>query len=115
MKVGTAMVRVDDGMRGVVESVELLGTLGHTELRVVYIDRGERMVAGKREKWEPVAEPPRKLRLEEVQLVAIAADARLRALDLNETYRWWDNVSLRNDPHDPELVRVIAEYLLKRA
>lgn len=116
MKAGEQMVRVDDGMRGVVERVEMPQAPGYTELRIVYTDRGERRLAGKRERWEPVTSPPRNLRAEEIALVAHAADARLRAIDNHEAYRWWDDVHLSaRVPHDPGLVRLIAEYLAKRS
>jgi hypothetical protein len=115
VKRGEPMVRVDDGMRGVVERVEMPQAPGYSELRIVYTDRGEKRIAGKREKWESVVAPPKKLRFEEIALVAAAADARLRSLDKHEAYRWWDRVvSDQNAPHDPELCRLITEHLEKR-
>lgn len=116
LRAGQRMVRADDGMRGTVELVAMPGFEQHQELRIVYTDRGEQRIAGKRELWEPVTSPPRNLRAEEIALVAHAADARLRAIDNHEAYRWWDDVHLSaRVPHDPELVRVITEYLEKRA
>lgn len=113
MKTGDQMVRVDDGMRGVVELVEVPGAPGYAETRIVYIDRGERMIAGKREKWEPAVMPPRKLRAEEIEAVALAADKKLRAIDRNEPDKWWD-AKVLHIAHDPELHRLITEYLSKR-
>lgn len=116
MRQGKQMVRVDDGMRGVVELVEMPNAPGYVESRIVYTDRGERRIAGKREKWEPVVAPPRKLRAEEIALVAATADERLRALDTHQVYRWWDAVHAGpREAYDPELVRVITEHLSKRA
>lgn len=113
---GQQMVRVDDGMRGQVELVAMPGLLDrqeYRELRVVYFDRGEKRIAGKREVWEPVAAPPKKLRPEEIQRVAMAADRQLRVLDMNEPLMWWAAPQLER-VHDGGLVKVIAEYLLAR-
>jgi hypothetical protein len=108
---GQQMVRVDDGMRGQVELVTIPG-YELQELRVVYMDRGEKRLAGKREAWQPVTAPPKKLRPEEIQLVAMAADRQLRSLDMNEPLMWWAPQLER--VHDGGLVKVIAEYLLAR-
>lgn len=109
------MVRLDDGMRGRVEKVEVLGSAGLEELRVVYIDRGERRVAGKREKWLEVERLPGKLLSEEIRLVALAADQQLRAIDRHEPFRWWEHSSQTvSAPHDEGLVEVISHYLARR-
>lgn len=105
------MVRVDDGMKGTVELIKLPG-YELEELRVVYFDRGEKRIAQKRESWTAAVDPPRKLRPEEIQAVAMAADRQLRALDANEPVRWWSPASDR--VHDGGLVKAIAEYLLQR-
>lgn len=106
------MVRTDDGMRGVVELVEMPGFEQYEELRIVYVDRGEKRIAGKREVWEVEKAPSRKLRNEEVLLVAQAADRMLRAIDRNELHRWWE--SAPNFVHDQELFDLVAYYLQKR-
>lgn len=99
------MVRVDDGMRGVVELVE-------GENRIVYVDRGERLVAPKREKWvaEETRRPP--LRHEEILEVAMQADRALRAIDKHEPLRWWEPA--RGQIYDQGLVQVITDYLENR-
>lgn len=110
---GQLMVRVDDGVRGTVQLTPIPGFEDHQELRIVYFDRGEMRIAGKREPWEPVTAPPKKLRPEEIQRVAMAADRQLRALDMNEPLMWWAPQQLER-VHDGGLVKVIAEYLLAR-
>lgn len=112
--VGQRMVRADDGMRGVVELVAMPGFEQYEELRIVYIDRGEKRLAGKREVWNVDAPPPRTLREEEIQLVAAAADMALRSVDRNEPLAWWKFGSVPNAFHDPELVALITEHLRKR-
>jgi hypothetical protein len=110
--VGQRMVRTDDGMRGVVELVSMPGFEQYEELRIVYVDRGEKRIAGKREVWEPEKAPSRKLREEEISYVAHAANQALRCIDLNEPSLWW-----RNSPsaiHDHELFNLITDYLSKR-
>lgn len=114
--VGQRMVRTDDGMKGTVELVQVPGFENETEKRVVYIDRGEKRVAGKREAWEPEKDPPRRLRDEEIQRVAFAADRALRAIDRNEAMRWWQSNPLHPaEQHDHALVTLITDYLRKRA
>jgi hypothetical protein len=112
LSAGQRMVRVDDGMKGQVELVAMPGFEQYEELRIVYMDRGEKRIAGKRESWQPVTEPPKKLRPEEIQMVAMAADRQLRALDENAPLMWWAPQLER--VHDGGLVKVIAEYLLAR-
>lgn len=112
--VGQRMVRTDDGMRGVVELTAMPGFEQYEELRIVYVDRGERRIAGKREVWQTEPEPPRKLLEEEIQRVAGAADLALRWLDRNEPLQWWKCGGIPSSWHDPELRRVISEYLRSR-
>ncbi len=107
------MVRTDDGMKGVVELVTLPG-YELEELRITYVDRGEKRIAGKREVWTPEAEPPRKLRDEEIVRVAGAADTMLRSLDKNEPLHWWKIGGLPTEWHDAELFRVISDHLRAR-
>ncbi len=111
---GARMVRTDDGMRGVVELVTIPG-YELKELRITYIDRGEKRIAGKRETWTVETDPPRKLRDEEIMRVAVAADRVLRSLDKNEPILWWRTDGLvTDDQHDPELVSLIVGHLVKR-
>lgn len=107
MTPGERMVRVNDGMRGTVELID-------GENRIVYIDRGERLVAPKREKW--VAEETRRLpmRIEEIREIAMEADRALRALERHEPSRWWEPVRLDAPVYDQGLVQVITDYLENR-
>lgn len=114
LRSGQQMVRADDGMRGVVELVSMPGFEQHTELRVVYVDRGERRIAGKREVWNEEKPAARKLRDEEILRVAHAADRMLQALDENLPVKWWDDTP-RPRIHDLELFNVILAHLAKRA
>lgn len=110
---GQRMVRVDDGMKGVVELVTIPG-YELEELRITYVDRGEKRIAGKREPWESVKDPPRKLREEEIVAVAYTADRMLYALDSARPFDWWRKIDGNEPPHDPGLVDVIEQYLRKR-
>lgn len=112
--VGQRMVRTDDGMRGTVQLVSMPGFEQYEELRIVYFDRGEKRIAGKREVWEPEKTPPRKLRDEEIAAVAGAADMALRAFDQNELMPWWKLGMAPRAFHDPKLVALITDYLSKR-
>lgn len=112
--VGQRLVRTDDGMKGVVESVELPGYEHLKEPRIVYFDRGEKRIAGKREVWTLDVPPPRKLREEEVTAVAVIADRMLRSIDKSQPFRWWRSIEPDEPFYDPKLVELIAEYLLKR-
>lgn len=116
LRSGQKMVRADDGMRGVVEPVSMPGFEQYTELRVVYYDRGERRVAGKREQWNEETTPSRKLRPEEILSVATIADRLLRSFDLNEPAKWWEWGTSTNAPpyHDPVLVDLVIDHLEKR-
>lgn len=110
MNVGDKMVRVDDGMKGVVTLTE-----GDIQ-RIAYMDHGEVRIAGKGEKWEPSQTVPRKLRREEMLLVGRYADAALRSLDRHEPMRLWE-VGLEFTPrptYDPDLVDLIVDYLAGR-
>jgi hypothetical protein len=112
---GQLMVRADDGVRGTVQLTAIPGFEGLEELRIVYFDRGEMRIAGKREVWEPERGPARKLRAEEIRNVAAFADHMLRCLDKNETAKWWEwGQRLEGPYHDPELVKLVVEHLQKR-
>lgn len=116
LTVGQQMVRVDDGMRGTVELVPVPGLEQHTEKRIVYLDRGEPRVAPKREAWEPVTPPPKKLRPEEILTIASFTDQLLRSIDKNEPTKWWEWGYKREEPyHDIGLATLIIDYLEKRA
>ncbi len=107
------MIRTDDGMRGEVELVQVPGFDSEFEKRVVYMDRGEKRVAGKREVWEPEKAPPRKLRDEEILRVAHAADRELEAIDKNQPRKYWDDAP--RSMHDVELFNLVLNHLAKRA
>lgn len=113
LTVGQRMVRTDDGMRGVVELTAMPGFEQYEELRIVYFDRGEKRIAGKREVWEPEKAPSRKLRDEEILRVAHAADRALEAIDKNQPSKWWDDAP-RERMHDVELFNLVLNYLAKR-
>lgn len=108
--VGQTMVRVSDGMKGVVVLAE-----GDIQ-RIAYQEHGEERLAGKGEKWEPTQTPPRKLRREEMILVARYADSALRALDRNEPMRLWEvGLEFKARPtHDADLFDMIVDYLGRR-
>lgn len=115
LTVGQQMVRVEDGMKGQVELVTMPGYEHLEEPRVVYMDRGEKRVAGKREAWEPVTAPPRKLRAEEILTIATFTDQLLRSIDRNEPSKWWEWGYKREEPyHDIGLATLIIDYLEKR-
>lgn len=113
--VGTPMIRVDDGMKGVVELTAPPGIERFTEARVVYYDRGERRVASKLEKWEIEQSPGARMRVEEMLLIAYAADRQLEAIDKHQPDRHWELLTERRTVHDHGLVQVILSYLRKRA
>jgi hypothetical protein len=105
--VGQSMLRVDDGMRGLVVVTE--GDIP----RIAYVDRGEQRFAGKGEKWEPAREQPRNMRREEMLEVARCADSCLRSFDLHEPFKFWEAYSARPS-HDQDLVELIVHYLEQR-
>ncbi len=104
MILGQQMLRVDDGMKGLVVQHE-------TGLRIAYVEMGEQRFAGKGEKWEPVTKPPRKLRLEEMYSIARRSDIALQAVERNEPERWW---VVESKPYDQGLINVIVSYLKGR-
>ena len=113
--IGTPMVRVEDGMRGVVEMTSPPGLDRYVEARIVYFDRGERRVASKLEKWETEQTPGAKMRTEEMLLVAYAADRQLEALDKHQPDRNWEPIASRRTIHELGLVQHILDYLRQRA
>lgn len=113
--VGTPMIRVEDGMKGVVEMTSPPGLDRYVEPRIVYYDRGERRVASKLEKWETEQTPGAKMRTEEMLLVAYAADRQLETLDKHIPDQFWKPLSERRTIHELGLVNVILDYLRKRA
>jgi len=105
--VGERMMRVDDGMRGLVVQSE--GDIA----RIAYVDRGEQRFAGKGEKWEPIVKPTRAMRREEMLEVARCADSCLRSMELHEPFRFWEAYGSRPS-HDQDLVELIVHYLEQR-
>jgi hypothetical protein len=99
------MVRMSDGMRGIV--IDEGG-----ELRISFRDRGEYLLAGKQEKWVRDDPPPTKLRMEEMLEIAHEADAALRAIAEHEPLRWWERKE--GPPYDPALVALIVDHLSRR-
>lgn len=104
LSLGTPMVRIDDGRRGVVENV-------NGELRIVHEDRGERLIASKLEKWAEAEPKQGPLRDEEKRLVALTADRQLRSIIMHEPMAWWKPIDPDAEPFDEKLVRVIVEHL----
>ena len=113
MKLGSRMLRLDDGMRGTVEMVTIPG-VDLPEKRIIYEDRGEQRIASKVEKWISAEPPPQPLRAEEKFLVAMYADRALGAIEKNEPHRVWEKPKLSDEPHDNELVMAILAYLSQR-
>jgi hypothetical protein len=112
--VGQRMIRTDDGMKGAVELVQVPGFEDEFERRIVYLDRGEKRVAPKREAWEPEKAPPRRLTLSDIELVAWAADVELEAIEKNHLTRRWEKPDRRGGVYDLGLCDLIREYLAKR-
>lgn len=112
--VGMRMLRVEDGMQGVVEVTTPPGIERYQEPRIVYFDRGERRIASKLEKWVPDDPPSSKMRSEERLLVAYAADRQLESLEKNQPDRRWEPLDGKRPIHDLGLVQAIDEYLGKR-
>lgn len=104
---GQRMVRLDDGMKGVV------GQDG-PELRIIYLDRGEERIALKSEKWTVDELKPGPLRSEEKLLIALHADRALRAYERCEPLKSWERVCSSADPYDEGLVVAILAYLAER-
>jgi hypothetical protein len=107
LTVGATVQRLDDGQRGTVELVD-------GERRVVYEDRGERVIAPKKETWVPVEDPPKKLRATEIIEVALYADRALQSIDQHIPLRLWQKPSINDGVHDQGLFDVITAYLQKR-
>ena len=105
---GQRMLRLEDGRKGVVALVE-------GERRVTYEDRGELLVAPKREEWIPDESPRPPLRAEEKLEVAMHADRALCAIDRHEPLRFWERPSLSDEPYDANLVLAIIAYLSARS
>ena len=101
---GQRMVRVSDGMQGVVAQ-------DGPELRITYIDRGEERLAGKAEKWTPDELVPGPLRPSERFLIAATCDRALRAYECNEPHKYWETIPLTYRAYDEGLMEVIDDYL----
>lgn len=113
MRLGLRVQRLDDGMLGSVEEVIIPGS-EHPEKRIVYIDRGERRIAGKTERWVSAEPAPAPLRAEEKFLIALHADKALRAYECNEPLRYWEVPRLKDEPYDNDLVMAVLSYLSQR-
>jgi len=113
MKIGERMLRLDDGTVGTVELVILPGT-EIPEKRVVYMDRGERRIGSRNERWVSAEPLPMPLRAEEKFLIALHADKALRAYEKNEPLKFWELPKLSDEPYDNELVVAILTYLSRR-
>ncbi len=107
------MLRLDDGMVGTVELVLLPGN-EVPEKRVVYMDRGERRIGTRNERWVSAEQQPMPLRAEEKFLIALHADKALRAYEKNEPLKFWQLPKLSDEPYDNELVVAILTYLSNR-
>jgi hypothetical protein len=110
---GQRMIRADDGVIGTVEEVVLPGS-PEPERRIMYLDRGERRMAAKSEKWLSAESPPLPLRAEEKFLIALWADRALRAYEKNEPLKFWEKPHLSEEPYDSELVVAVLAYLSER-
>lgn len=104
---GQRMLRVEDGMRGVV------GYNG-PELRILYQDRGEERIALKKEIWVVDDLKPGPLVPSERLIIAAWADRALECIERNKPHPTWIAPTEVRVPYDPELVRVITEYLAER-
>ena len=107
MILGQRMIRLEDGVKGVV------GQNG-PELRIFFEDRGEQLMAPKSEKWIPDELPPMPLRDEEIARITWFADRALRAYERHEPLKWWTEPELPFEPYDHVLVWVIEDYLKSR-
>ena len=113
MKIGHRMLRLDDGMVGTLELVTMPGS-DIPEKRIVFLDRGERRIASKTERWVNADPPKAPLRAEEKFIIALHADKTLRAFEQNEPLKWWEKPKLSDEPYDNELVMAILSYLSER-
>lgn len=104
---GQRMVRVADGMKGVV------GQDG-PDLRIIYMDRGEERLASKAERWVEDELVPGPLLAEEKFAIARHADRALRAFEKNEPLKTWEPVRSTDVAYDPGLMRAILDYLSQR-
>ena len=107
LALGQRMIRSDDGKLGLVES-------HNGEPRILFEDRGEKLVASKAEKWDVFEPGSGPLRDEEKRLVALTADKVLRAIVRNEPSKLWEPVDPDAAAFDEGLVRVVVDYLGER-
>jgi hypothetical protein len=114
LPLGTRMIRVDDGRQGSIELAAPPGAEAPVEHRVVYYDRGERVIASKLEKWVEDAPPTKKLADGEMRFVAAWADAVLEAIEKHQPFRFWETVNPERPPHDPAFRELVLGYLRKR-
>jgi len=104
---GQRMMRLDDGQKGVV-------ALRGSELRVVYVDRGEERLAQKSEKWARDEIEQGSLLPAERFLIAATCDRALRAYERNEPHKYWEIIPPTYVPYDSVLMQVIDAYLSQR-
>lgn len=108
MKLGQRMVRLDDGMKGIVAQ-------NGPELRIIYTDRGEERMAPRNERWVPDELHPGPLRAEEKMIVAWWADRALQAYETNTPLKVWEKPDVENDVvYDQGLFETIIGYLTSR-
>lgn len=108
MKLGQRMIRLEDGMKGIVAQ-------NGPELRIVYQDRGEERMALRNERWVPDELRPGPLRAEEKATVAWYADKALEAYEKNQPLKFWEKPDVHHDEcYDQGLVEVIVGYLTSR-
>lgn len=107
MKLGQRMIRLMDGMRGIVAQ-------NGPELRILYRVHGEELLAPKSEKWVPEEPEPRRMRPEEEWLIACHADRALRAYERNEPLKTWQEVDPDAEPYDKGLMLAVMDYLARR-
>lgn len=111
LRIGAQMIRQSDGKRGAVEWVtDHMVLTAPSALKVVYYDRGEKMVAKSGEKWVEFGAVPSHLTEAERHRVAAVADRMLRSLVEHQPFKWWQ-LDEEAPVFDDGLVKVIVEYL----
>ncbi len=104
---GQRMVRLDDGMKGVVIQ-------DGPDLRVAYLLHGEQLIAPKSEKWVADELKPGPMQPVERFMVAACADRALRAYECNEPHKYWETIPLTYKPYDAAFMEAVENYLEQR-